>query len=231
MSTPQPQPAKPALLIAASLAIAGAGAAVFMVTAAPSESSVEMQAPAVAVSPDPRLAPARPPASMPDDPPRGLDQPSPTPSPTTTSKPNRLARDLQREQIWTALNRAHNLKPAAPGSAAPSSSAASLLPTLDRNYVREAIRKQLVPVAEDCYNTVLTKHDAKAGGELIMKFTIIGVDEVGGVVEEAAIDEASTFDNEFMRECMRESVMTVTFPPPPDGGRVEVRYPFTFSAD
>lgn len=219
---------KPVLALAVALVIAGAGAGFFlMVGSAPQEPVVMVEGQPAAVPPDPRLAPAPMPAPV-DDPPVVEERPTASTKPT---KANRLARDLQREQIWTALGREHNLKPAAPGSAAPSPSAASLLPSLDPKYIRETIKDQLVPVMVDCYNTVLTTEDDQAGGKLIMNFTIVGVEEVGGVVEEAEIDEASTLQNEFMRECLRESLMAVTFEPPPDGGRVQVSYPLTFSPD
>jgi hypothetical protein len=184
----------------------------------------------------PASRPAQP-APMPAPPspsePRGEQPVASDPSSTPReppSKANRLARDLEREQIWNALGREHNLKPAAPGSAAPSESAVEQLPTLDPDYVREAIREQLVPVAIDCYNTAL-RQDPELAGELVMNFTIVGEEEIGGVVEEVNIDEESTLNDEFVRECLRESMMTVTFEPPPDGGRIEVTYPITFEPD
>ncbi|HLT38258.1 MAG TPA: AgmX/PglI C-terminal domain-containing protein [Enhygromyxa sp.] len=217
------------LLLSIALLVAGAGAGFFVLMAGSDQSKpvkIVQVAPAVEAIPP---VPAPPPIV--DDPATPEPSQPPATSPTKPSKADRLARDLQREQIWSALGREHNLKPAAPGSAAPSQSAAELLPTLDPSYVREAVREQLVPVAVDCYNTVLTKQDEKAGGKLVLEFTIIGVEEVGGVVEEAEIAEESTLDNEFLRECLRESLMAVTFDPPPDGGRVTVTYPLTFEPE
>ncbi|HVH97928.1 MAG TPA: AgmX/PglI C-terminal domain-containing protein [Enhygromyxa sp.] len=220
------------VLVALIVGVAAAGAGFFVLMAGSGSASVEAPAPAVVVKqaqPVSMPAPVPQPSAPSSDPsvePVGVE---PTREPPSTA--SRLARDLEREKIWAALRREHNLKPAAPGSPAPTESAAALLPTLDPQYVREAVREQLVPVAQDCYNTVLTKQDAEAGGELIMKFTIVAVEEIGGVVEEAEIDEASTLDNEFMHECIRESLMAVTFEPPTDGGRVEVTYPINFSPD
>jgi hypothetical protein len=143
---------------------------------------------------------------------------------------NRMARDLERERIWAALNRKHALAPAAPGSAAPSKLEAARLPDLDPVYIREAIREQLVPVAVDCYNSAL-QDDPKLGGTLIMNFTIVGAEDVGGVVEDASIDDESTLDSPFVSECLRESLIAVDFEPPPNGGRVEVSYPLTFEPE
>jgi hypothetical protein len=144
-------------------------------------------------------------------------------------RPNRMARDVKREQIWSALGREHQLEPAAPGSAAPNEQTALRLPELDREYIRSAIGEQLLPVAIECYESALADDPALAG-KIVAEFTIVGVEEVGGVVEEAAIKaDESTLDSEFVRECMRESLLAVTFEPPPDGGQVKVTYPFEFS--
>jgi hypothetical protein len=142
---------------------------------------------------------------------------------------NRMARDVKREQIWSALRREHQLEPAAAGSAAPNEDAAKRLPELDREYIRSAISEQLLPVAIECYESALADDPALAGN-IVAEFTIVGSEEVGGVVEEAVINaDESTLDSEFVRECMRESLLAVTFEPPPDGGQVKVTYPFTFS--
>jgi hypothetical protein len=226
MSSP-PKP-KIMLIVSAGIAVLGLAMSVFLtLSARPEESSpkvVEVHAPAQSATPPPTM-PAEQVAS-------GAAKPGAA-KPAAPAKPNRMARDLEREKIWRSLGRKHQLEPAAPGSAAPSEAAASLLPTLDREYVREAIREQLVPVAVDCYNTVLTREDDAAGGTLVFEFTIIGDEDVGGVVEAVSLGEGSTFASEFLRECLLESLLAVTFPPPPagEGGRVDVRYPMTFTPD
>jgi hypothetical protein len=62
-----------------------------------------------------------------------------------------------------------------------------------------------------------------------MQFGIAGDEEVGGVVDEASIDPSSTLTHPDLGECMRESMMSLTFPAPEGGGRVAVTYPFEFS--
>jgi hypothetical protein len=226
MSNPQ-NPKSASLVAALAGLVVAAGAGFFVLMGSTDSPSAEVSR----SSPAPKQAAVGVPAVAPSVepvPPVASEQPRARPESGTA---NRLARDLEREQIWSSLGREHNLKPAVPGSAAPSRSAAELLPTLDPEYVRSAIREQLVPVAEDCYNTVLTEHDPKAAGTVVLNFTIVGSDEIGGVVEESEVGEDSTLDSEFLRECLRESMMTVTFEPPPDGGRVEVTYPITFSPD
>jgi hypothetical protein len=214
------------LIAVAALAVLGVAGFVFL--AGSPDPQVEIARPASPTQLAQTTAPPTP-ASPPT--PVAVEPPRPAgPSAADRSKPNRLARDLEREQIWSALGRKHSLRPAAPGSAAPSEAAAELLPTLDKNYVRESIKEQLVPVAVDCYNTVL-QGDSSLGGSLVFNFTIIGDEEIGGVVEAVEIGEESTFDSEFLRECLSESLLAVTFPPPPGGGRVEVSYPMHFEPE
>ncbi len=142
-----------------------------------------------------------------------------------------MTRDVKREQIWSALGREHDLEPEAPGSAAPPQNAAAALPALDPQYVRTAITEQLLPIANECYESALAD-DPSLAGTLVTDFTIVGAEDVGGIVEVASVrTDESTLDNEFVRECVRESLMAVTFEPPPDGGRVEVTNAFEFRPD
>jgi hypothetical protein len=226
-----PQNPKIMVIISGAVAVLGVAMAGFLtMSAAPEQPSAQ-----VLVEAHPQVPSASSPVEAVTKAPRELAG-SPAPESGRAAKPappkpNRMARDLEREKIWRALGRKHGLEPAAPGSAAPSEAAASLLPALKSEYVREAIREQLVPVAVDCYNTVLTSEDAAASGSLVFEFTIIGDEEVGGVVEAVELGEDSTFESEFLRECLLESLLAVTFEPPSDGGRVEVRYPMTFTPD
>jgi hypothetical protein len=225
--------AKPALLFGALVMLASVGAGFFWTLSGGEDTTGELQVasapPAVVTNmPAPAPPPARPPAVEPA-PASATPEPAgePTPDPG-----KRMARDLQRERIWSALKRRHvlemNVEPEQEGEA--RELALDGLPDLDPEYVRAAIREQLVPVAVDCYNSAL-RDDPKLGGELILKFTIVGAEEVGGVVEDSSIDEESTLDSPFIRECMRESVMAVVFEPPPDGGKVEVSYPLVFEPE
>jgi hypothetical protein len=234
MNTPQPpKPTTAPLFVAMGVACVAAGAGFFLFMDGSDSAQVQRPVPPAAVAQQTATPPT--PVAMPAPSPEVAPEPAEVEPPSTpgepASKASRLARDLEREQIWSSLGRKHSLKPAAPGSAAPTESAAALLPTLDREYIRGAIKEQLVPIAVDCYNTVLTEQDPKAGGEVILKFTIVGDEEIGGVVEAAEIDEESTLNSEFMRECLRESVMTVTFDPPPEGGQVQVTYPLEFAPE
>jgi hypothetical protein len=159
--------------------------------------------------------------------------PAPTPKPATKLKLDREASDRMRAQIQRSLEQ-HGGS-VAPRSADPAGAredeAPSDPPELDADYIRERIQEDLVPVAIECYESALAD-EPELAGTLVMSFAIIGDPEVGGVVDEATIAaDQSTLDNEFVRECIRESMMAVSFEAPPDGGRVLVTYPIRFAPD
>jgi hypothetical protein len=49
--------------------------------------------------------------------------------------------------------------------------------------------------------------DPQLAGELVTDFTIVGAEDVGGIVEDATVSDDSTLDSAFVRECMHESLM------------------------
>lgn len=209
--------ARARLAIGLALVLIGVGVVAFVVLA--DEPDVSMIEPAPREAHQPEPAPPRSTAAA----------PPPTPlatKPASERKLDRDASDRVREQIQQSFAQRSSVaaRPADPASEREDDE----VPELDREYIRERIKEDLLPVAIDCYESALAD-DPKLGGKLVMKFAILGEPEVGGVVDEATIDdEQSTLANEFMRECMRESLMAVSFDAPPDGGRVEVTYPFVF---
>lgn len=101
---------------------------------------------------------------------------------------------------------------------------------IDPKYIQEAVREDLFPMARQCYEDLVARQP-DAGGRLEMEFTIAGDDEIGGIVEEASIAKTSSLKDERMETCVRESLMTVSFPPPAHDGVVTVVYPIVFSPD
>jgi hypothetical protein len=120
-------------------------------------------------------------------------------------------------------------KRAAASNGGGGSSAPPTLPELSKDYIRTQV-KAIVPLMLECYETAL-EGDPKLAGKLVMKFAIGGEPDVGGLVETSEVDaEASTITNSEMVECMRETMYALEFVAPSEGGRVEVTYPFEFSA-
>ncbi len=102
--------------------------------------------------------------------------------------------------------------------------------TLDAAYIQARVREDLLPIAKECYESAL-EDQPKLGGTLTMKFSIVGDPSVGGVVDEADVDPASEVTHPDLLECMRESMLSLSFPPPEGGGKVDVTYPFVFASE
>lgn len=103
-------------------------------------------------------------------------------------------------------------------------------PRVDPDYIRKRVREDLFPLALDCYGTAL-KRDPKLAGKLVVYFRVIGDKKVGGVVDEARLEEGTTIADREMQTCVRESMMSVSFDAPPGAGELTVVYPIEFSPD
>jgi hypothetical protein len=145
---------------------------------------------------------------------------------------DRRARDALRQRIlagWAAEGEDEETRSAArSGRFVPRPNADGR--GIDAKYIQEVVREDLFPMAEKCYEE-LRARQPDAGGRLEMEFTIAGDDKIGGIVEEASIAETSSLKDEKMETCMRESLLTLSFPPPSHDGVVTVVYPITFSPD
>lgn len=102
---------------------------------------------------------------------------------------------------------------------------------LDAEYIRTRIREDFLPIAQECYASALTD-DPRLSGTVIMTFSIVGDEDVGGVVDEAEVAPGTALQHPELLECMRESILGLSFPAPVQGGRtVGVTYPFKFSPE
>jgi hypothetical protein len=141
---------------------------------------------------------------------------------------DRSVRDDIREKIYRGFGR--------PLPAASTATKAALAPfgpdagTLDRVYIQKRIREDFVPLAKECYEAALER-DGKLQGKLVFSFVIAGNDDVGGIVESAELDPSSTLVEKELVYCLRESLLSLSFEPPEQGGVVTVTYPFVFSPD
>lgn len=106
---------------------------------------------------------------------------------------------------------------------------------VDPQYIRDVVRSDFAPLARKCYEELLSRKDA-GSGRLVMKFKVVGDEKVGGIVEEAEIETEGGLADEKLTTCMRESLLSVAFRPPPPspggrGGWVTVTYPIELSPD
>lgn len=149
-------------------------------------------------------------------------------TPLETARPLRKIDPGSRKLLLAHIEEAR-AKRAVASSSGGGSSTAPALPELSKDYIRTQV-KAIVPLMLECYEAAL-EGDPKLAGKLVMKFAIGGEPDVGGLVETSEVDaEASTITNPEMVECMRETMYALELVAPLEGGRMDVTYPFEFSA-
>lgn len=167
-----------------------------------------------------------------DAPAAGAAKPHPSKgTPLEDARPTRKIDPASRKLLLAHIEeaRAKRAASAGGGGGATPPPALPAVPELSKDYVRTQI-KAIVPLMIECYETALAD-DPKLGGKLVMKFSIGGEPDVGGLVETSEVDaEASTIKHPGMIECMRETMYALEFVAPAEGGRVDITYPFEFSA-
>lgn len=146
--------------------------------------------------------------------------------PVVETAPSVANRHIDPVQRQTLLSQIHLIqkKPGTNGHTASSEP----VPTLNADYIRTQIRA-LLPMIKDCYETTLRSHP-DVQGKLVVDFTIVGEPDVGALVSESAInDSQSTIADADMRDCVKETMYSASFPAPPAGGEMHVTYPFLFA--
>jgi hypothetical protein len=154
---------------------------------------------------------------------------------------DRAKRDQMRALIWHAIG-----QPSPPDEPAPKRGAAYILPDrppwpdapgpgdaapgIEPRYVQERVREDFFPVARKCYGDALER-DPTLAGTIVLAFNIVGDAKTGGIVEAVDVLNESTLRDPEVIDCMRQSFLSVTFPPPQGGGEVTVKYPIVFSND
>lgn len=103
---------------------------------------------------------------------------------------------------------------------------------VDPKYVQSVIREDMLPMAKKCYEELLSR-TPDAGGRIALKFKIVGDDELGGIVEEAELDGGvlGALGDPKMETCVRESLLSLAFRPPPKDGWLTVTYPIELAPD
>jgi hypothetical protein len=101
---------------------------------------------------------------------------------------------------------------------------------IDHDYIRSVIREDMMPMAAKCYEE-LTARRPDAGGRIELAFKIVGDDKLGGIVDTAEVDGgiAGALGDAKLETCLRESLLSLAFRPPPNDGWVTVVYPMEFS--
>lgn len=107
---------------------------------------------------------------------------------------------------------------------------------VDPDYLRARIREDFIPMAGACYDSLLVRQPG-VEGRVVLDFVLVGDPLAGGVVDEArvdtgdaGVDDAGVNDSQF-QTCLRESMLSMAFRPPPGRGRLRVRYPVGLRPD
>ena len=93
-----------------------------------------------------------------------------------------------------------------------------------------AINEDFLPLAQECYEQAL-ETDPELRGMLDMNFDIIADEEIGGIVDAVELGEENEIANAGMHECIRETMLSTIFPPPPDSGSTGVRLTLRFEPE
>jgi hypothetical protein len=97
-------------------------------------------------------------------------------------------------------------------------------------YMARIEKGQLAPLARKCFEAARAK-GPDAHGEITVRYVVVAAPKVGGVVEDATVDESS-IDDDDLEECIHESALELTFDGAPnEGGWKEAGFVMSFGAD
>ncbi len=97
----------------------------------------------------------------------------------------------------------------------------------DLRYVRDAMRA-VSPLVRECYEQRLSSR-LELEGTIVVRFTIEGDPDVGGLVGSSEIDpDGTTLDDQKLQECIRETMYAMELDPPTSAAVLKVRYPLAF---
>jgi hypothetical protein len=103
------------------------------------------------------------------------------------------------------------------------------LATLDRRYIRSAV-SEIAPLLGECFDLARSDQPQLRKARVVVHFSIIGDEQLGGVIETSQIGDDSEGMTPVLAECVRETMYGLKLPAPEGQGRVEVTYPFLMVA-
>jgi hypothetical protein len=90
----------------------------------------------------------------------------------------------------------------------------------NRGYLMKVMNEDLMPLVDECYGLARQAKPALAG-ELRLDVTLLGDAELGGVVDSVEPGKDNGLADPGLVECVQQSILALTLPPPPEGGRDE----------
>lgn len=88
----------------------------------------------------------------------------------------------------------------------------------NRGYLMKVMNEELMPLVDECYALARQARPALAG-ELRLDVTLLGDAELGGVVDGVEPGRDNGLADPGLVECVQQSILALTLPPPPQGGR------------
>lgn len=179
--------------------------------------------------------------------------PTPEPSARARSAPRKdlAQRNLMRQRILDAMHAreraaehdagstGHEPDPQPASAPAPrpaeaddgEPAAGSLVDrTGNHGYLVKVMNEDLMPLADECYELAL-EEQPDLEGMLVMQLEIIGEEEIGGVVDSVQPASDNELSHPTLVECVRESILATTLPPPEQGGRDGIMLSLRLSPD
>ncbi len=95
-------------------------------------------------------------------------------------------------------------------------------PLLDRTgnhaYLSRVLTQDLMPLVDECEALAREKHPDLAG-MLVLDVEILGDEDIGGVIDSLTLAPNNQIADPELLECVRESLLSTTLPPPDQNGR------------
>ncbi|WP_434416617.1 hypothetical protein [Nannocystis pusilla] len=90
--------------------------------------------------------------------------------------------------------------------------------TGNHGYLSRALSRDLMPLVDECHALVREEHPGLAG-MLVLDLEILGDEDIGAVVNTLEPGKGNEIAEPALLECVRESLLATTLPPPEQGGR------------
>ncbi len=162
-----------------------------------------------------------------DEPPRTTpDAPQITTSPSLVPPPHPRLSRAQHDKLAQQIR--DRLRAARPEASAEPDAPAKPRGFLNRAVIQEIVSEKFIGPARECYDRVLAD-DPGFHGKVSLQFTILGEDELGGVVDEVTLADETDVNAISFTDCLREAMYEIRFDSPEGGGVVTVTYPFNFA--
>lgn len=90
--------------------------------------------------------------------------------------------------------------------------------TGNHGHMVKVMNEDLMPLVDECY-ALARETQPELTGMLVLNVEMLGDEDIGGVVESAGLGPDSEIVDPELLECVQESLLSITLPPPPEGGK------------